>query len=375
MDIIGKFLAEQEDQSGSIEAGDPEFPLVVNPETDLKTIKALENRTGQIDFYAQEMLQPYRGKMCVIKRAIIQDDQLVGYEIFLEGKTFLTPKKNIYTRFQYVEDIYHNARQIKNVLEAINHWTVQRDYYRSSWDGIEKFYLYLSSHVLGAALESSQWFKYSSSLRQDMDGISWRVIFKIDDSQHGVINCQSLRHDNVWTLNTTAFSTDEIDRNALKFISNEDLWIRGALWLTETMTLFQNSGYDYSQAIEDMNTRINAATNLEQTKKDLIQLVSDAYYKLTQKQSELGSEPISIAVTKVELLPGQISRFLNSDSYNSSLLVIAPKIIGDLEYTKWAMLHDLIHAANGEDCNDEAHTGKMFQSMAKATGLPQEFIK
>jgi hypothetical protein len=208
-----------------------------------------------------------------------------------------------------------------------------------------------------------------------MDGISWRVIFKIDDSQHGVINCQSLRHDNVWTLNTTAFSTDEIDRNALKFISNENLWLRSALWTVETMTLLQNSGYDYSQVIEDMNTRINAATNLEQTKKDLIHLVSDAYYKLTQKQSKIGSEPISIAVTKVELLPGQISRFLNSDSYNSSLLVIHPKAIGDVEYVKYAMMHDLIHAALGQDCNDEAHKSDMFQKMAKATGLPQEFIK
>lgn len=376
MNIIDNFLSEQgQANDQKIDAGDDQFPLVVDPDKDLKEAEPYTNRKAQVNYYAKDELEPYQGQGCIITRIIVQNGILVGYEIKIDGKTFLTPKKNIYALHQYVEDIFVNDKHIINVAEEVKHWMAQRDYYETSWDGIESFYLHLSSHVLGAAVECGKWQKYPSSMRNDYDLISWRLIFKTGSDLLGVVNCQSCRHDYVWTLNTTMFSTREIDINKLKFYNAEDLWIRSAEWFIATAQLFQNSGYDFQQVIQDMQTRLETAKQLNQQKKELIATVSEAFSKVTKKQPRIYEEPISICITKIELLPGQVSRYLNSDSYNSSLLIIHPKIIKDMNYVQSAMIHDLIHAANGEDCNDENHKSEYFNAMADALNLSAEFRK
>ena len=70
---------------------------------------------------------------------------------------------------------------------------------------------------------------------------------------------------------------------------------------------------------------------------------------------------------------GKIAGFNHPKNGENGLLGIKEKALGDKEYLKWVITHELIHACVGEDLpQNEEHKG-LFKKIADEMGLPKEY--
>lgn len=70
---------------------------------------------------------------------------------------------------------------------------------------------------------------------------------------------------------------------------------------------------------------------------------------------------------------GKIAGFNHPKNGENGLLGIKEKALGDKEYLKWVITHELIHACVGEDLpHNEEHEG-LFKKLANKMGLPKEY--
>jgi len=154
------------------------------------------------------------------------------------------------------EDIFKMSKDAVKIRKLLSHWNEQHDYMGPSWDGILKLHKQLVKGTMEAAFESAGWYKYKSSKKtNEMDGKDWRIILT-EFNPLVVVNCHSCINEDVWTLNTTVFSSSEINRDKLKIIKDEDPEICALMWTMETAKILQSSGYKYNDALKAMEDRL-----------------------------------------------------------------------------------------------------------------------
>lgn len=161
------------------------------------------------------------------------------------------------------EDVFHPTNDASLIRRTLKHWDGQHDYVGVSWDGVIELYRTLAKVTMQAAIESAGWYKYPSSTKKDgMDGKDWRVICTEYDPLV-VINCHSCINKNVWTLNTTVFNTEEINRKKLTVHEGHDVEICALMWSIETAKALQTDGYKYSDAIKAMTQKFKELNSKE----------------------------------------------------------------------------------------------------------------
>jgi hypothetical protein len=275
--------------------------------------------------------------------------------------------------WQIIEDQYPETSLEEKVRDALAHWHVQHDYEGILWDGIEAIHLSLASAVEALAIESAGWYSYPSSLRSDMDGKDWRlVITNPSDWYHVVVNCHSVLHDNVWTLATTIYSTNEIDGDLAseESLTNEDPWMRSMIWSKDLATKLQTSGYDYRLALRSMEGRMRLALSAWPIAERWIQIFSNSYEDEIGEKHEFPGK-ITIAVNDWSLPEGKIASYqYNNDKRPYGILTISPDAWTKKDLLKWVIVHELIHAFIGKD--EGGHDDK-FKLLADLSGMPKEY--
>lgn len=350
-----------------IEAGNENFPLIVNTEKDVKTEHDLVGDKVQITEYADEVLSPYKGQMVVVEGVITKHSQIAGLKVKTkDNRSFYAPKKDFYIDRQYVEDIHLDAKEAMNVFEDISHWNKQHDYYGTSWDGVELLCLNLATTILSASVESAGWNKYPSSDKIKMDGKNWRYVFRVKGGDHGVVECNSVLHDNVWTLNTTTYSTSNIDDKKLKYYKNDDIWIRSMLWVIATAKVLKSENYDYSDEINNFRKRIKHSQFVMSLIEKYKPIAIKAYREIAGQKSHIETEPLSPAVTKVLLPPGKIGCYVPSKSYHASFIAVHPNAFKDKEYIDDIVKHEISHAVMNQPCNTRADNSQEFKQILGA---------
>jgi hypothetical protein len=70
---------------------------------------------------------------------------------------------------------------------------------------------------------------------------------------------------------------------------------------------------------------------------------------------------------------GKIAGFNHSENGENGVIGVKEKALDDIEYLKWVLTHELIHACIGEDLPEsEEHEG-LFKKLADGMGLPKEY--
>jgi len=74
-----------------------------------------------------------------------------------------------------------------------------------------------------------------------------------------------------------------------------------------------------------------------------------------------------------DIKPGKIAGFNHSENGENGVIGVKEKALDDVEYLKWVLTHELIHACVGEDLpRSEEHEG-LFKKLADGMGLPKEY--
>lgn len=95
-----------------------------------------------------------------------------------------------------------------------------------------------------------------------------------------------------------------------------------------------------------------------------------AYKNLLGKDLKLPKIDIKIDNT---IKSGKIAGFNHPKNGENSVIGVKEKALNDMEYLKWVLTHELIHACIGEDLHrSEEHDG-LFKRMADEMGLPKEY--
>ncbi len=82
--------------------------------------------------------------------------------------------------------------------------------------------------------------------------------------------------------------------------------------------------------------------------------------------------PIDIKIDDT-IKDGKIAGFNHPKNGENGKMGIKSKALEDVEYLKWVITHELIHAAVGEDLpKSEEHEG-LFKELAEKIGLPKEY--
>lgn len=88
--------------------------------------------------------------------------------------------------------------------------------------------------------------------------------------------------------------------------------------------------------------------------------------------SKLVLPPIDIKIDDT-IKDGKIAGFNHPKNGENGKMGIKSKALEDVEYLKWVITHELIHAAVGEDLpKSEEHEG-LFKELAEKIGLPKEY--
>lgn len=94
------------------------------------------------------------------------------------------------------------------------------------------------------------------------------------------------------------------------------------------------------------------------------------YFNITNKELNLPKIDIKLDDS---IIDGKIAGFNHPKNGKNGVMGIKPKALNDMEYLKWVITHELIHAAVGVDLpEDKEHEG-LFDRLADGMGLPEEY--
>lgn len=358
-------------ESFPIEAGSDEFLLELDVDKDVDRSHSLVGQTVVVTDTSLETMCKIRGERAVVKGVIQKYGQIAGLEVEVDGKTYWGPKKDFHIEKQFVEDIHLDSSKAVQIKHTLRHWARQRDYLGVSWDGIEYFHYQLAKAAYAVGIEAAGWYEYSTSDRKDMDGKDWRLLIPDGDNSAVAVNCHSLLHDGVWTLSTTIFSTRDIIKSEVGLIGSQDHWERVLLWSMEVARELETNGFDYSEAIQDMESRLRDAGRLYEFAEELMPVITSAHQDLFD--SEPKWTPMSLGFSRIPLSPGSIGVSIPpTDEADYTIVAVHPKARKKWSYAKEVVRHELIHTALGSTCDAHAH-GERFQALATAAGLPEEY--
>lgn len=357
------------------EIGDWAFPLEVDLEKDLNTEHDHVHKEGKINDYANEVLESQRGKQVEITGVYEKFNQIVGYEarILDTESTVFAPKKDFFIEANYVEDVHADSYKSQQIRTVLQHFQSQHDYYGTSWKGIQLFHYELAKVAEQVGIESAGWYKYDTSTRSDMDGKDWRLVVPNMNSPVAV-NCHSILHDDVWTMNTTVYSTDDLDFSKFgRTFGSADHWQRTYDWTIEVADILQTSGYDYSDVIEKFKRRKVQSAFMTKTGHDLIPEVAEAYRAVTG--NEINNLPyVSIGLSNIHLPPGKVGHHRGTtDVTDYSIIDVNPEALKrGKDYVKIVIKHELIHYMLSQ-ANNPTHD-ETFVKIGKELGIPDKFL-
>lgn len=349
--------------------GEPDSPLVVDPEKGIERDHALVGETIQVNEHATEGLEPHRQAEAQVTGVVCKGSEVAGLEVEIDGVLVLAPKKDFWIDRKYIEDIHIDSSLAQSVKQAVSHWSVQRDYYGPSWNGVEAFNFELAKACEVAHVEAAGWYKYDTSLRSDMDGKDWRLCIPDDDGWVAV-NCHSLLHDSVWTLSTTVYSTREIF--GAKPAGSDDHWHRTLMWTLAVAQSLATDGYTYDEVIKRYIWRLSQIPELRRMAREILPGVIEAYQDTTGDGTPR-LPGFSIGMSHVRLRPNTVGRHEPPDeSHPKSIITIAPEAATDPEYLRNIVTHELIHYVLGTVCDSESHSD-LFNDIAVKVKLPTEY--
>lgn len=357
------------------EIGDWNFPLEVDRKKDLQANHPDVGKEAQINKNANEVLASRRGKMVKITGVYTKFNQVIGYRAKIKDtdNTVYAPKKDFYVDRNYVEDIHADSAKAQQIRDVLTHWQTQHDYYGTSWDGIELFHYELAKVAEQVGIESAGWYKYDTSNRDDMDGKDWRLVVP-EMNAPVAINCHSILHDSVWTLNTTIYSTRDLDFSKFdRTYGSPDHWQRTLGWTIEVADVLQTSGFDYSDVIEDLKERKQYSALVTKLAHEFLPEVIGAYKRVTG--NEIKDVPyVSMGVSDINLPPGKVGHNTNkTDITDYGIIDIHPQAFSkDIEYLKSVIKHELLHFVLAQ-ANNPSHNDQ-FVRIGRELGIPKKYL-
>lgn len=256
------------------------------------------------------------------------------------------------------------------IRQALKHWEKQRTYDGPSWYGIEQFHRALARAVERTTVEAAGWYKYPSSNRPDMDGKDWRLIVPDGIDRAVVINCHSLLHDDVWTLQTTIYPTADVDLDPTRLIGDPNPWVRTLLWTQTVAEALETSDYDYSQTKADLDRRLELTDQAQTIAARLITKTLEAFANVTGSLAETPSLYVGVSPVNLDTL-GKIGAHESPNEVTPySVITVHPKVFDRPGFINHVIQHELIHSVINS--NGVTPHGKLFNRMAERLGLPKE---
>jgi hypothetical protein len=353
--------------------GDLEFPLEANAPEEVSRDHDHVGKRAEVSPHADKRLRSIRGEEVSVTGVVLKSGQIAGYEVKHEGKTYLAPKSSFYVDLSILEDIHLDTAQARHIRSLMSHFQGQKDYYSTSWDGIEAFHFQLAKATQVAAVDSAGWFSFPGSSVKGWDGKNWRLIVP-SFSGATAVNCHSLLHDNVWTLSTTIFSTrDTVDMGGLRFFGSEDHWTRTLVWsIAVALNLQKGTQFRYDKPIQQFQTRLRCNRILNQMVQKLWGPVERALQE--QFQTDAQMPPLSTGFGTIRVEPNHVGRYEHpSDECPYGILTVHPKVWSDKPYLFEIVKHELIHHALAAVPGERKPHDDDFKAMANALGLPKKY--
>jgi hypothetical protein len=274
-----------------------------------------------------------------------------------------------YAQTKVPEDRYIDSLRAQEVKAYLDHWKATHDYSVGSWDAVELFCYEMAKTTDAVAVEKCAPRQYPSSLRTGPDGRDWRYL--IPDGV--VVDCHSVHHDTVWTLNTTVYSTADVDFDQGDNIQHWDHMTRTLLWTRATMEALSDGSNAHAQALADVNIRLMAIPKLWDHFRIAFPKVLAAYRQVMGKDPTL--RKLSLGLTNVLAPDGKIAvyqRFSDDDGNNEGAIGIQPRALDrDDGYFAQVFLHELCHYVLETPRGVDSH-GQVFQEVATLAGVEDE---
>ena len=319
--------------------------------------------------------QRIQGQELEVVAVALKNSEPAAFAVFDHntGKTFPVPANTVsWGRRILREDVWEESELAGAVRRSLKHWSGQHDYPGKMWDGVEHLNMAIARLTKMAAVESAGWYRYPSSRSTNCDGKDWRILIPDADAATTVVNCHSLLHDGVWTLSTTVFDTQDIDKGRVSWISLQtwDPWLMSMALSLRTAQLLQNCGFRYEEAIKDMTRRVKLVGPARKLVEAARKQVAAAYRKIHGEEAPM-EEEYTILINDWNLKPDTIGAFKHAKNGRVAELTISPRAFEDVDYLNTVIKHELVHDALSEN-NGRSH-GKDFQQLAAAVGIPKEY--
>jgi len=119
-----------------------------------------------------------------------------------------------------------------------------------------------------------------------------------------------------------------------------------------------------------LNSKNNDLDIINDLKCGIEKKLSNVYMAVTG--NELNLPKIRIEIDD-SIKKGKIAGYNHPQNGKPGVMGIKSKALDDMEYLKWVIVHELIHASVGEDLpSHEEHSG-LFKKLADAMGLPKKY--
>ncbi len=120
-------------------------------------------------------------------------------------------------------------------------------------------------------------------------------------------------------------------------------------------------------SIKTKNDVLHNITSLKGSIEDKLKI---AYKNVVGKDLNLPKIDIKIDNT---IKSGKIAGFNHPKNGKNGVIGVKEKALDDVEYLKWVLTHELIHACVGEDLpSSEEHEG-LFKKIANEMGIPKKY--
>lgn len=94
------------------------------------------------------------------------------------------------------------------------------------------------------------------------------------------------------------------------------------------------------------------------------------YYNVTGNECNIPKIDIKIDDS---IIDGKIAGFNHPKNGENGVMGIKSKALNDMEYLKWVITHELIHACVGKDLPKHKEHDGLFDRIADGMGLPEEY--
>jgi hypothetical protein len=119
-----------------------------------------------------------------------------------------------------------------------------------------------------------------------------------------------------------------------------------------------------------LNKEIGDLEKIKSLKNSIEKKIKNAYLEVTGKELDLPTIEIKI---DDNIIDGKIAGFDHPSKGKNGMMGIKSKALDDIEYLKWVITHELIHAAVGKNISHSKEHGGLFDKIADELGLPKKY--